>query len=63
MCIRDSCKAVAIEPQDRAPGSIATALQGVAQGVQVIRVHDVAETRQALRLWQAMNTDHLEEEA
>jgi dihydropteroate synthase len=51
------------EPQDRAPGSIATALQGVAQGVQVIRVHDVAETRQALRLWQAMNTDHLEEEA
>ncbi len=51
------------EPQDRAPGSIATALQGVAQGVQVVRVHDVAETRQALRLWQAMNTDHLEEEA
>jgi len=50
-------------PQDRAPGSIATALQGVAQGVQVIRVHDVAETRQALRLWQAMNTDHLEDRA
>ena len=47
----------------RAPGSIATALQGVAQGVQVVRVHDVAETRQALRLWQAMNTDHLEGEA
>jgi dihydropteroate synthase len=46
--------------QDRAPGSIATALQGVAQGVQLVRVHDVAETRQALRLWQAMNTDHLE---
>jgi dihydropteroate synthase len=44
----------------RAPGSIATALAGVAQGVQVTRVHDVAETRQALRLWQAMNTDHLE---
>ena len=35
-------------------------LAGVAQGVQVLRVHDVAETRQALRLWQAMNTDHLE---
>jgi dihydropteroate synthase len=29
----------------------------------MLRVHDVAETRQALRLWQAMNTDHLEGEA
>jgi dihydropteroate synthase len=50
------------EPQDRAPGSIATALGGFAQGVQITRVHDVAETRQALRLWQALNTDHLETE-
>jgi dihydropteroate synthase len=50
------------EPKDRAPGSIATALGGVAQGVQITRVHDVAETRQALRLWQALNTDHLETE-
>ncbi|MDZ4086840.1 MAG: dihydropteroate synthase [Tabrizicola sp.] len=50
-------------PEDRAPGSIATALAGVAQGVQIIRVHDVAETRQALRLWQALNTDHLETDA
>jgi dihydropteroate synthase len=50
----------ASNPQDRAPGSIATALAGVAQGVQVLRVHDVAETRQALRIWQALNTDHLE---
>lgn len=52
----------ASDPQDRAPGSIATALQGVAQGAQLVRVHDVDETRQALRLWQAMNTDHLENE-
>jgi dihydropteroate synthase len=50
------------DPQKRAPGSIATALAGLAQGVQVLRVHDVAETRQALRLWQALNTDHLETE-
>ncbi len=50
-------------PDARAPGSIATALAGVAQGVQIIRVHDVAETRQALRLWQSLNTDHLEDEA
>jgi dihydropteroate synthase len=32
---------------------LAVALAGVAQGMQMIRVHDVAETRQALRLWQA----------
>ncbi|WP_136683872.1 dihydropteroate synthase [Falsirhodobacter xinxiangensis] len=37
----------------RMPGSIAVALAGVAQGVQILRVHDVAETRQALSLWQA----------
>jgi dihydropteroate synthase len=51
------------DPKDRAPGSIATALAGVAQGVQIVRVHDVAETRQAVRLWQALNSDHLESEA
>ncbi|MBE1282951.1 MAG: dihydropteroate synthase [Rhodobacteraceae bacterium] len=39
--------------QDRAPGSIAVALAALAQGVQILRVHDVAETAQALRLWQA----------
>lgn len=32
----------------RLPGSLAGALQGVSQGVQILRVHDVAETRQAL---------------
>jgi len=36
---------------DRLPGSIATALHGVSRGVQFLRVHDVAETRQALRIW------------
>ena len=38
----------------RLPGSLAVALAGVAQGGQMIRVHDVAETRQALALWQAV---------
>ncbi|MEX0350006.1 MAG: dihydropteroate synthase [Paracoccaceae bacterium] len=38
----------------RAPGSIAVALAALAQGVQIIRVHDVAETAQALRLWSAV---------
>ena len=38
----------------RAPGSIAVALAGVSQGVQIIRVHDVAETSQALKLHMAL---------
>jgi dihydropteroate synthase len=37
----------------RAPGSIAAALAGVAQGVQIVRAHEVTETRQALRVWTA----------
>lgn len=40
-------------PRDRLPGSIAAALAGAAQGVQIVRVHDVAETRQALNVWRA----------
>ncbi|MEM1129491.1 MAG: dihydropteroate synthase [Pseudomonadota bacterium] len=44
------------EPQAKArmPGSIAVALAAVAQGVQILRVHDVAETVQAIRLFQAV---------
>ncbi|WP_127902016.1 dihydropteroate synthase [Solirhodobacter olei] len=37
---------------DRAPGSVAMALAGLAQGIQIFRVHDIVETRQAMRLWQ-----------
>jgi dihydropteroate synthase len=43
------------EPASRAPGSIAVALEALRQGAQVIRVHDAAETRQALALWAALN--------
>jgi dihydropteroate synthase len=38
----------------RVAGSVAVALHGATQGVQVIRVHDVNETRQALALWRAI---------
>jgi len=38
---------------NRAPGSIALGLEAVRQGVQLLRVHDIADTRQALALWQA----------
>jgi dihydropteroate synthase len=41
------------EPRARLAGSLAAALWGVSQGVQFIRAHDVAETVQALRMWQA----------
>ena len=37
----------------RMPGSVAAALLGAAQGVQILRVHDVAATRQALAVWEA----------
>jgi len=43
------------EAAARMAGSLAVALHGAAQGAQILRVHDVAETRQALSLWQALN--------
>ncbi|WP_407940886.1 dihydropteroate synthase [Mesobaculum littorinae] len=46
----------AAEPRARMPGSVAVALAGAAQGVHMLRVHDVAETVQALALWQAVTT-------
>jgi len=36
---------------ERLPGSLAGALKGAGQGVQILRVHDVAATRQALNVW------------
>lgn len=44
------------EPKDRMPGSLAVALWAASHGAHVIRVHDAIETRQALRLWHAMET-------
>ncbi len=38
----------------RLPGSLAAVLFALQRGVQIIRVHDVAETRQAVDVWQAM---------
>lgn len=43
-----------LEVEARLPGSLALALHGAAMGVQIVRVHDVAETVQALDVWQAM---------
>lgn len=41
-------------PQARAPGTLALTLAGLAQGVQIHRVHDVSEIVQGLLLWQAV---------
>ena len=41
-------------PQQRLGGSIAAGLAGIARGVQILRVHDVAETAQAVAVWQAI---------
>ncbi len=44
----------ATEPTDRLGGSIAAALAGARAGVDVLRVHDVGPTAQALAVWQAI---------
>jgi len=46
-------------PDRRMAGSIAFALKAVEQGVQVVRVHDVSETVQALRIWRGMRDQAL----
>jgi dihydropteroate synthase len=41
-------------PKQRLAGSLAAHLAGLDAAIQLIRVHDVAETIQAVRIWQAM---------
>jgi dihydropteroate synthase len=43
----------------RLGGSIAFALKAVEQGAQVVRVHDVPETVQALRIWRGLRDQAL----
>jgi dihydropteroate synthase len=45
--------------EKRLGGSIAFALKAVEQGVQLLRVHDVFETVQALRVWRGMRDQAL----
>jgi dihydropteroate synthase len=40
----------------RLPGSLAAALSALDQGVQILRVHDVAETWQAVEVWRGIRT-------
>jgi len=41
-------------PKERLPGSLAAVLHTVAQGAHIVRVHDVAETAQALAVQRAL---------
>jgi len=44
----------AVEPAARLPGSLACACWAIGHGVGIIRTHDVAATRQALRMMEAI---------
>ncbi|MBS0242195.1 MAG: dihydropteroate synthase [Proteobacteria bacterium] len=46
----------ALDPSERVPGSLAAALAGAMHGCGILRVHDVAATRQALTVWEATST-------
>lgn len=42
------------EATERLPGTLAVTFAAIAQGIQIHRVHDVAQTRQGLALWRAV---------
>jgi dihydropteroate synthase len=42
------------DPAHRAPGSIAAGLHALLHGASILRVHDVAETVQAVRVWRGL---------
>ncbi|HVY12654.1 MAG TPA: dihydropteroate synthase, partial [Alphaproteobacteria bacterium] len=44
------------EAENRLPGSLTAALMALSNGVQMLRVHDVAATKQAVTLWQALHS-------
>ncbi|MNC86184.1 Dihydropteroate synthase [compost metagenome] len=44
------------EPADRVHGSVAAALLAVQNGADIVRVHDVAATRDALAVWNAVKS-------
>ena len=43
-------------PKGRLPGSLVAGLGGLSGGAQLLRVHDVAETAQALSLWHGLRS-------
>jgi dihydropteroate synthase len=45
------------DTHERSAPSIAAAIMAADRGAQIIRVHDVTETVDALKLWEAINTE------
>ena len=45
------------DPKRRFAGSMTLGQAGLDQGVQMLRVHDIAETKQAIALWSALNIE------
>lgn len=43
-----------VPPKDRGPGTVATTVLGIVQGVDIVRVHDVPENAQAARVTDAI---------
>jgi dihydropteroate synthase len=44
-------------PLNLSAGSITVGLEALNQGVQILRVHDVSQTMQALRLWKSLRME------
>lgn len=44
-----------LPPKERGPGSLAGALFALQRGASILRVHDVAETVQAMRVWEGLS--------
>lgn len=47
------------EPRRRVAGSLVVAARAAEAGVQILRVHDVAETAQALAMWRALSGERV----
>jgi dihydropteroate synthase len=43
-----------IAARDRLAGSLAAGLESLNRGARILRVHDVIQTVQAIRVWQAL---------
>lgn len=46
-----------LAPGEREPASLAAAYYALSQGVQILRVHDVAATRQVVELWRRLSVN------
>ena len=43
------------KPKDRLGGTVSTTIHAIMQGIQIHRVHDVKETKQAIDVFEKLN--------